>query len=143
MKQERYIVSKQLWKFAEELNDLKLRVNFLKGLIRDLGDPIRSSAIEEIPVRVSGISDPTSNATCLIEKYQDEINQKTQQRDEVMQEFEAYISPLTEVQKKILRYRYLETQRPLQISFKVGYSETHIKYLLGKAQDILYKNNII
>ncbi len=139
MKQERYRVSQRLWEFAKELSDLKLRIDFLKGLIRDLGDPLRASAIEEVPRRANGISDQTANAAGLIEKYQDEINRKTQRRDEVMQEFEAYIDPLTMAQKMILRHKYLEAMRPLQISFKMGYSEDHVKRLLGNAQDVLAK----
>ena len=137
MKQERYRVSQRLWEFAKELSDLKLRIDFLKGLIRDLGDPRRASAIEEVPRRTNGISDPTANAASLIEKYQDEINRTTQRRDEVMQEFEAYIDPLTMAQKMILRHKYLEAMTLRKIAFKMRYSEDHIKRLLGSAQDIL------
>ena len=137
MKNERKIINDKLWNYAKRIDELNTEIQMCNLLINDLANPLKATSYDKEPGKGENNS-TVESAVLLRERYCQSIAKSTQEKEKVMREFEAYISPTNITQRAILRDRYINRCNNRKLCYNHNYSEDHIKRLIAEAQDILY-----
>ena len=137
MKQHRYEVSRKLWGFGNKIRDIDSEITNRNIFIGQAYNPTKAFAFDRMPSGKGTTSDVTANTVILVERYQDEVLKLIEAKEQMMNEFELYISDLEYRHKEILRLRYMNGYSIRKISFKVDYCEDYVKELLRNSQDKL------
>lgn len=138
MKEHRKIINQKLWNFSNEIIACDVEIRMCNILINDLKNPLKATCISGMPSAHSDNS-IVENAIILCDKYKKEITDAVIKKEKTLKAFNDYISPLNLRLQQIIQLRYIDCLKPLNIAYKLVYSEIRVRELIAEAQDLLWE----